>query len=270
MRLSIRISFVMLIISVFTITLLTVLMHFKYHVIRLNLISDRLNVVSAGISYPISNALLLGIDIQDIKELQETMNKAKEFDSTISDIVIFKIVKDGVIPVFTTSKTELVEEEKVRLLKSLRIAKNKNWKGSVKKDIKFVGVTLKDVANQERAGIVIYYDLNKSNADEAIEIRRLYQRLFIGIFIIAILNFISGLQNTRDLSTIMKQMENVIVSVSQNPENKVDLGKISDPGIRSQMRLMINSVMEFSHYITKADRIIKQIGSNPREKGEGK
>lgn len=265
MRLSFRISYTMLIISICTLTLLTVLMHFKYHTTRLTLINERLNVVSTGISQPLNNALLLGIDVKDIKSLEDIIKKAKDFDKTISNIVIFKIEKDLITPVFSTEKKELSASEKATLLQSLRISKNKYWKGSLGEQIRFAGVTLKDVANQERVGISIFYDLTENSALEAVEIGKLYRRLIMGMFFAALINFATGFQNTRELSKIMKFTENAIVTITNKPEQKIDLGKISDPGIRSQLRLMINSIATVSRYTTKAENIIRQCKLNPED-----
>lgn len=270
MRLSFRISYVMLIISVCTITLLTVLMHFKYHNTRVTLINEKLNVVSAGIAYPINNALLLGIDIKNIKELGAIIKKAKEFDTTISDIVVFAIDKDSITPAFTTSEKPLNNTDKAQLLRQVRISKTKNWKGTFQGDIKFSGITLKDVANQERAGIVIYYDLKQNNIDEAEEIGNLYKRLGLGLLLAAFLNFMIGLINTKELSKIIKSTESSINSVLKNPNHKIDLGQISDPGIRSQLRLMINKISDFSKYLNKAEGIIKQFQLNPEHKRDVK
>ncbi len=270
MRLSFRISYVMLIISICTISLLTVLMHFKYHNTRVTLINEKLNVVSAGIAYPINNSLLLGIKLENITELKSIIKKAKEFDKTIADIVVFGIEKDSIIPAFSTSEKKLTDTDKRQLLRQVRISKTKNWKGTFQGDIKFSGVTLKDVANQERAGIVIYYDLKQNNIDEADEINNLYKRLGMGLLLAACLNFMIGLINTRELSKILKSTELAISSVLSNPDSKIDLGKISDPGIRSQLRLMINKITDFSKYLNKADNITKQLQLNSEHKRDVK
>ena len=93
MNFSLRISSVLLVVATCTMVLLTVLMHFKYHMTRSNLVVDRLYVALSGMAQPIENAIKLGVDMDNIKNLSKSIKNTKKFDPTIRKHVIYKETK---------------------------------------------------------------------------------------------------------------------------------------------------------------------------------
>lgn len=266
MNFSFRISSVLLIVASCTMLLLTVLMHFKYHMTRSNLVIDRLNVAAAGIGQPIDNAIKLGIEMDDIKNINESINNTKRFDSTIKNIIVFKTTNDKIYPIASVENQVFSEEQNEQIRKKIRASKKGYWSGELNENIGFSGLTIKNVAEQEKGGVLICYDLHKIHMKEIAEIKNLYQRLLFALAVVIIINFIVAFKNTSNLNKMIEMTEVSILYILKNIGKKIDLGKIDEPVIKSQMRAMASKVTLVGQYINKLDQFLIQAKSNALEK----
>ncbi|MDP3372540.1 MAG: hypothetical protein Q8S21_06625 [Candidatus Paracaedibacteraceae bacterium] len=265
MKLAQRISLVMCAIAISTMTLLTILMHFKYHSTQVNLVNERYGVTSAGISQPLKNAILLGIKFDNLRTISELINEAKNFDKSILDIIVFKNEQDTIVTAFETSKRDFSKNEIALFLSGMRASKTEHWKGTLPNDIGFSGTTIRDVANQDRASILILYDLKLLKKNEAEEINSLYKRLLISLVFIILLNFISGYKNTRIISNIMHATEQSVKEVMDHPDRKIDLCVIKNPEVRTEMRELIERMSYAGRHLAKIESLIKMAKIAPED-----
>lgn len=262
MNFSFRISSVLLIVASCTMILLTVLMHFKYHMTRSNLVIDRLNVAAAGIGQPIDNAIKLGIEMDDIKNIPEAIRITKKFDSNIQNIIVFKTNNEKNYQIASIENQKLSEHEHEQIRKEIRSSKTGYWSGALNEDVGFSGLSVKNVADQEKGGILIFYDLHKIHMKEISEIKNLYQRLLLALILVISINFIAVLKNTASLNKMIKMTEISILYILNNIGKKIDLGKIDEPVIKSQMRAMASKITVVGQYINKLDQLLVQAKSD--------
>lgn len=262
MNFSFRISSVLLVVASCTMILLTVLMHFKYHMTRSNLVIDRLNVAAAGIAQPIDNAIKLGIEMDDIKNISDNIKNARKFDSTIKNIIVFKTKNEKNYQVTAIENQKISDDQNEQIRKRIRTSKTGYWSGALNEDIGFSGLSIRNAADQEKGGVLIFYDLHKIHMKQISEIKNLYQRLLLALVLVVGINFIAVLKNTASLNKMIKITEDSILYILNNIGKKIDLGKIDEPVIKSQMRNMASKVTVVGQYINKLDQLLAQAKSS--------
>lgn len=262
MNLSQRISTIMVLIATITMCLLTVLMHFKYHTTNSTLINERLDVTGRGIVRILQSGLKLGVNLEHLKEITNQINKIKAIDKTIKDIVILKVNFDELTPIFCTDEAALSASNKRLFLHAMRGSKTPQWKGKLDKSTGFFGVTLLDAAKVERAMLLMIYDDKEIRSQENEEIFNLYKRLFFGLLIVAIMNYIAGYKNTLELSKIFTTAEKSILSAAENPKQKIDLRNVTDPVIRTYLRSMLATFSMAGNLLMRIESLIKQSKNN--------
>lgn len=262
MNFSFRISSVLLIVASCTLLLLTVLMHFKYHMTRSNLVIERLNVAAAGIAQPIDNAIKLGIEIDDIKNISDNIKNTKKFDNTIKNIIVFKTKNEKNYQVAAVENQKISDSQNEQIRKRIRTSKTGYWSGALDEGIGFSGITIRNAADQEKGGVLIFYDLQKIHMKEISEIKNLYQRLLLALVLVISINFIAVVKNTASLNKMIEMTESSILYILNNIGKKIDLGKIDEPVIKSQMRNMASKITVVGQYINKLDQLLAQAKSN--------
>ena len=266
MNFSLRISSVLLVVATCTMVLLTVLMHFKYHMTRSNLVVDRLYVALSGMVQPIENAIKLGVDMDNIKNLSKSIKNTKKFDPTIKNIIVFKTKNDEFEPIAYDENHALSDIEKQLLQKKIRASKTNYWNGTINEDFGFAGVSIKNVIGQDKGGILFYYDVHKIHMKEISEIQSLYKRLMIALIFIIVINFIAVFKNTASLNNVIITAEQSIFDILNNVGKKIDLGKIEEPVIKTQMRAMANKITSVGRYINKIELFLAQARNSAFEK----
>jgi hypothetical protein len=232
------------------------------------LVNERYNVTSAGLAQPLKNAVLLGIKIENLKSIEHNLKEIKAADPSIKDIMILKTEAGILSKVFSTSSEVFSKRDLNILSSSLRSSKNNYWRGSLSNDIGYSGTTIRDVVNQEKASIVILYDLKTLKQKEEEEIYNLYQRLIISILFIIVVNFISGYKHTKEISRIMEATEQSLEAVIDNPEKKIDLCIISNSEIRTEMRALVEQMSYAGKTLVRVNDLISMANKIPRSEYE--
>jgi uncharacterized protein YlaN (UPF0358 family) len=257
MRIASKISFSLIGISFFMLTLLTVLMHFKLMSTSSQLFHQRLDTASFGLTRTIRNSLRLGIEIENLTILQEEIKSISESEKSITGIVLFKVSGDKLTKVFCNQNADLDDEKMQQILRTMRSSKSDLWKGAFpNSSYQFFGRTLRDVTETERTVIFIMYD-QKPHAEKLKgEVHSLYKRLGFALIISCIINYIIGINNTRSIVKSLHIMRNSIAKLNSEGSEKIDLKELSPPLLTQLFRGMLSRLIKILQLITAAENVI--------------
>lgn len=266
MKLRWRVSFLLVVISALTIGLLTSLMHFRYHIARINMINDRLSVTLSSITHKIHNSLKLGIELERLKNLQGLIQSTKAIDPIIEDIIILSFSKGEVQEAFKADSYKLSEELKKKLGHDLHKTKNAIWGAEIDKNYGYVAKGLHDMAGISRIGILIVYKADTFNTLEKAETRLLYKRMLVCILIIIVLCIFIGYGNTREIEQTVQSFLRSLERFQAGEDKKIDLSGITDPVLRSHFRNMLTSLLKIRTKLGKVENYFLVVNNKKEQK----
>jgi hypothetical protein len=255
MKLGVRISVLLCIVSLLTIVILTVLMSFRYHITRQNLVNERLGVIMSNISSNIESTVRMGLDIRTMNNIRDLLLQSRTIDGVIEDIRIFTIEGNTLTQIHGTQENSYSEDTLLKIIRRIRGSKSVNW--DLKESGKsIVGFTIRDNARLDRVAIVMSYDPKVVWHNEMAEIKALYLRMFIGALVAGVLAFWVGFKSTRELSNNIAQIEKVIEKWQSPSLSSLDLSGVTDPALKIFLRNATNHIDEIKAKTTYIDALI--------------
>jgi hypothetical protein len=254
MKPSLRISIILAAISALTIIMLTVLMHFKYHITRTNLMNDRIGVTISTIYSVIDNNLRMGVNIEAQDDLRGFINQSKAKEDIIDEIYILKNSNWNLSTAFSTSKDSLEKSLTEQVIKRLKSAKGNSW--SITGENNSVGFTLKDPAGLIRGVILVNYNADLIKSREKVEIENLYKRMSIAILITLLFSFFIGYKATGTLVQTVETIQKSLDKLNAESTN-FDLSGINDPSLRGKFRISATLSSKMMSDLRKIDELIE-------------
>lgn len=254
MKPSLRISIILAVISALTIVMLTVLMHFKYHITRTNLMNDRIGVTISSIYSVIDNNLRMGVNIDAQDDLKNFIKQSKSKEDIIDQIYILKNVNWNLSTAFSTTRDNIDQGLVEQVVKKLKSAKGNSW--SISGENNSVGFTLKDPAGLVRGVILVNYDGDLIKNREKAEIGNLYRRMAFAIFVTLIFSFIIGYKATGSLVHTVETIQKSLDMLSAESTN-FDLSGINDPSLRGKFRRTVTLSSKMTSDLKKIDELIE-------------
>jgi hypothetical protein len=267
MRASFKISLILAAVSVIAVTILTVLMHFRYHITQSNLINDRIGVTAASIQNIIDNSLKTGISIEAQNDLPDYIKRAKNNEEIIENIYVLKNLNWQLETVFKTENDFPLPAIKTASQK-IKSSKTDNWSFSKTYDgikTNYVGLTIRGPTGVELGAIVLTYKATVVEEQERGEIRELYRRMLFAISICIIFGFLIGVRTTKHLEKAVDTITSVIDKL-QKEETNFDLSEIKDPFLKGNFRKAIMFSSDLSKDLNKIEKLI--ISAEKEEKND--
>ena len=243
MKLNVRITLILAIISIMTICLLTSLMHFRYHVTRLNLVNEYLNVTIDGLTRTIDNSLKLGIKLEFLKNVNELIQRAKKQEKIIESIDVLAIDNNKLNTLFKTNTKTLDENVLFRTMQKIKGTKGANWSFTFENGMSYVGLTLRSPAGLDTSAIIVTYKTSHITLQERDEIIALYKRMFIALIISIVMSFLISFRRTKTLTKMVDVLHDSLEKLEQG-EVKFDLSGAHDPIVRGNFRFMLTAVLK--------------------------
>lgn len=254
MKPSLRISIILAAISALTIIMLTVLMHFKYHITRTNLMNDRIGVTISSIYSVIDNNLRMGVNIEAQDDIKNYIKDSKSKEDIIDQIYILTNINWNLSTAFSTAKKDIDLSLKDQVIKKLKSAKSNSW--SIAGEYNSVGFTLKDPAGLIRGVILVNYNGDLIKSREKVEIENLYTRMGFAILITVLFSFLIGYKATGTLVRTVETIQNSINKLNTDATN-FDLSGINDPLLRGRFRSTVSLSSKMLHDLKKIDELIE-------------
>ena len=254
MKPSLRISIILAAISALTIIMLTVLMHFKYHITRTNLMNDRIGVTISSIYSVIDNNLRMGVNIEAQDDLKHFIKQSKLKEDIIDQIYILKNVNWNLSTAFSTTKDNIDQGLTDQVIKKLKSAKGNSW--SISGENNSVGFTLKDPAGLIRGVILVNYNGDLIKNREKVEIDNLYKRMSIAIIITVLFSFFIGYKATGHLVHTVETIQYSLDMLNTESTN-FDLSGINDPSLRGKFRRTVTLSSKMMSDLKKIDELIE-------------
>jgi hypothetical protein len=254
MKPSLRISLIVAAISALTIIMLTILMHFKYHITRTNLMNERIGVTISSIHSVIDNNLRMGIDIEAQSDIEHFIKKVKNNENIIDDIYVLKNLNWNLSTIFKTSSVDIDKVLVEHVIKKLKSTKENSW--SILDKNNSVGFTLKDPAGLIRGVILVNYNGELIKNREQFEISNLYKRMCIALFIAIFFSFFIGFKATYNLVNTVETIQNGIDRMNTGSTD-FDLSNIHDPLLRGTFRRAVSLSSKMVQDLKKIDDLIE-------------
>lgn len=253
-RMNYKVSRLIFTILLISLVLQTVLMHFRYHITRADLVHARFNVIANDLKSSIDKSLKLGINLAQLKNTQQLIERAKKQEPTIDTITVFLLNGGNINEVFKTNKIKSPPELYKKIIASMESTKKDYWAFEFGADSEYIGITLKDAIGLPIGGVYMTYSLSIVNDAEKHEIGNLYLRLVIMLVIAIIVSNIVGRKIIKPLSTCFDAMNQNIEGLLINKEREVDLSQISQAELRKDFLKMYNAIkqsLESTEYLQK-------------------
>lgn len=253
-RINHKVSLLIFTIILLSLVLQTVLMHFRYHITRADLINARFNVIANDLKESIDKSLKLGIDLAQLKNTQQLIEKTKKQEPMIETITVFLSDEINVNEVFKTNKTRPSPELHKKIISSMESSKKDYWTFGDGTDSKYIGITFKDAIGMTIGGLYMEYSLSIVNDKETQEIENLYFRLAIMLIIALIVSVIVGNKIIKPLSICFDAMNKNVQNLLANKDSEVDLSQINQPELRKDFLKMYSAIkqsLESAEYLQK-------------------
>jgi len=254
-----KVSVLIFVILVLSLFLQTVLMHFRYHITRSDLVNARFNVIANDLKGSIEKSLKLGINLAHLKNTQRLIEQAKKQEPMINSITVFVLDQNNVNDVFKTSTVKSPTDLQKKIISSLQSSKKDYWTFDYGTDSEYIGITLKDAIGLPIGGIYMDYSSSIVNNEEKIEISNLYLRLTIMILIAFFLSFIMGNKLIKPLSTCLDAMNKNVQNLLSDKNHEVDLSQISQAELRKDFLNMYSSIKQSLESLDYLQKWINEI-----------
>ncbi|MEI8295271.1 MAG: hypothetical protein WCG04_01960 [Alphaproteobacteria bacterium] len=249
-----KVSLLIFIILLLSLLLQTVLMHFRYHITRSDLINARFNVVANELKGSIDKSLKLGINLAQLANTQQLIEKSKKQEPMINSITVFMLDDKNMNEIFKTGAVKSPTDLQKKVMSNMEATKTDYWHFNYGEDSEYIGITLRDAIGIRIGGLYMDYSASIVNSEEKIEVGNLYLRLAIMILVALIVSLIVGNQIIKPLSTCFDAMNKNIQNLLANQNSEVDLSQISQAELRKDFLKMYSSIkqsMESLDYLQK-------------------
>ena len=253
-----KISFILAMISIITILVLTVLIHFRYHITQIDMINNRLQVTSNTIANVVDNKIKSGMALAEQNDLTDYIKKISLREKIIRDINIVSIDNHKIKNLYKTGERKLKNFVLEKVFQKIQSSKTNDWsftETSLKKKTNYFGVTIKTTTGNVAGAIVISYNGGLLEEQEQQEIKALYIRFGIASLIIILLSLIIGRQTTRTLEESLLCILNGLQKLKLK-ENNFDLTDIDDPSFKHDLRLVLKNTSHIQLQLKKIDDLL--------------
>jgi len=253
-RMNHKVSLLIFTILLLSLLLQTVLMHFRYHITRADLVHARFNVIANDLKGSIDKSLKLGINLAQLKNTQQLIERAKKQEPMIDSITVFLLDEGSINEVFKTNKIASPPELHKKIVASMESTKKYYWSFEHGNDSEYIGITIKDAIGISIGGIYMEYSSSIVNNEEKHEIGNLYLRLAIMLIVALIVSIIVGNKIIKPLSTCFDAMNQNIKNLLNNKDSEVDLSQISQAELRKDFLKMYSAIkqsLESTEYLQK-------------------
>ncbi len=243
MKLNVRITLILAIISMMTICLLTSLMHFRYHVTRLNLVNEYLNVTIDGLTRTIDNSLKLGIKLENLKNVNELIQRAKKQEKIIERIDVLTIDNNKLTTLFKTNSNKIEDNILFKAMQKIKGTKGINWNFTFENGMSYVGLTLRNPAGLDHSAIVVTYKTSHITMQEHDEIVSLYKRMSIALIFSILMSCLISFRRTKTLTTMVNVLHDSLNGLEKG-QVEFDLSGVHDPIVRGNFRFMLTAMLK--------------------------
>ncbi|MHA1558410.1 MAG: hypothetical protein ACTSXG_01185 [Alphaproteobacteria bacterium] len=256
MKINLKISLVIAAILSLSVTILTLLIHFKYQAMNTNLIASRINVIIGEIKVAVGDNINPNIDFFRLYNIKKIAEAKKKEHPVLENIAVFSIKRDKIIYICNTNAGAISSDIEENVILHTNQTRRNSWNFKVGNE-QFVGIFLKNIIGQVIGGIYVSYIPAAASKIVGEEIKDLYVRLIFTIFISVILSFIVGYLIMRPLNTSINTMsENIKLLLSYHNTSYFDMHKIDDGELR---RNFIDMHENSQKTLIKFDQIKKWI-----------
>lgn len=243
-----------------SLTLLTVLMHFKYHVTSSDLVNAKFNVMANDLKWSIERSLRLGISLADLTNTQNLIQQTKKEDPMLDAVSVFALDNEDIKLLFKTEPNETLSKElsdKVRI--ALTSSRREYWTVSDGADTQYVGTTFRNPLGISVGGIYIRYSQSVVNKNQQREIYRLYIRLGGLIFFIGCFSFFIGWGIMKPLNASLSSMKENLNNLLLDPDNEPNLTDIAYSELRKDFLQTFQTTRETLKSLKQIERWIQEI-----------
>jgi hypothetical protein len=211
-----------------TLLLLTVLMHFKYKMTRLDLINARYSILLNDMKWAIERGMSLGVDLSELKNVQHIIDDGLQKDKTIKDIVVFNFKNNKNNNIFATHPDELQISSDIskRIIEALYSTKKEFWSIEINEQRSFVGINFTDALGIITGGIYLVYspEIIKKNSQE--EIKNLYLRMLAFLSVIFLVSYIISYKTIKHIESSLTKISTYLDVFIKSPKEADDPTKI--------------------------------------------
>ena len=152
-KLSLKIIIMLQIVFAFALVLTALLNYYKFEKTITNIVSSRFNVVVSGLQGDLESALNLGFSLNELRDLQQLIDREKTRDTLITSIDV--VSDDGVILASTTADLVGVRQPE-DWTKTMVRSDQRAWRGALEEELA-VGVTLRNSYGRVAGGVTLRY-----------------------------------------------------------------------------------------------------------------
>lgn len=255
-----KIYVILLLIITCSFSFYTLLMHFKYYSTRSDLFNKRFSIVLKDLSGTIDRSRKLGINIEEIQNLNQIISKINSNYKEIEDIYIFTMQKDRVRIILSTAKKDLDVNTQNYIYSTAQRTNQEIWNFNMEDNVRFLGMNFKNPAGIIEAGVVLKLasSFESQGLDEN-ETLNLYKRLLIGLLICAPLLFLITITSfytfNKSLWTIQKNLDELS---HDSAHFQPKLEDIENPDIRNIVAQTLEILKKTTQNLLKIESLLKK------------
>ena len=246
-----------------TLSLLTVLLHFKYHMTRYDLFDARLGILANDMKSVIERGFTLGLDLSKLHNVNKIIETGLKHDKDINRIVVFKYERNLLSTLYQTSvelETPLLNKT---IIENMNSGATDYWDFKIG-DTAFVGVTFKDTIGNIVGGLYLSYSTSLIEKAEKAEVYSLYLRLLLSVLFISLISYYISHKTINPLDKTLLEMNNVIAEYLKNPNNRknFDLSIITEPELRKIFSQTLSSSKKTLGAFENLQKLINEVEKN--------
>lgn len=257
MKLSFRISVILSLISVSTIGIISILMHFRYHMNCTTLFNDRLNITSRSIIKYIDTNLRSGLPINSQYNLENYIKMKHSIHKDIEGIYILEIKNFHPRVLFKTTSKQLSKDAQDLIIRKIKSSKTSNWSEDLmenNQDWGYNGLTIKNT-KEILGAVVVLYDNMALLKKQKTEIHMIYKRMIIAMLISVFFSMCIGYYGTRPLIKMINDAEDGIKNFLTLPSHHF-FAYIYDPELKRDMDYVIRSMKQIDEQLAKMEYVL--------------
>lgn len=260
MKLSSKIYFFVFATITLTLSLLTVLMHFKYHATRAELVNTRFSILANDMKWVIERGLRLGINLEEFKNINNIIQTGLKQDKDILSVSVFKYENNKIERIYETKKGIPTPYIDRRIIESIFSTKHEYWSFDVG-NTGYIGVSFKDAVGSMLGGLYMTYSIDLINSEEKKEIYLLYLRLLAAIMLIVFISYFITYKTITPLDKNLQKMNEIMATYIDNPSNRqlIDLTAIDHLELRKVLHQTISSSKVTLKSFEQLQKIIHEV-----------
>lgn len=165
---------------IFSLALLTVLMHYKYRSNLDNIIMNRFSVTLYDMKSTIENSLKLGAALSELRNTQSIIDQVKANDENILSVKVFEYKLGVFKTIFDSRPASIGGDVPTSWKNMIETTKRPVWKLK-EGDVTSIGTNFMDGVGHIIGGVTIRYANTHSSTNENMVAWGLYERLFYAL-----------------------------------------------------------------------------------------